>query len=115
RAVSTHGHAGDALAQAPRTNAILALDERHEFLEKEVAVADLASISSRIDVKAAPTLRSDDEEVADLALLAKIFNQLPGAGVDERLLVVAETMEEVEDGMFFCRLSVVPRRQQHAV
>ena len=119
RAIASHGHSGDAAVAAARAHAILALDERHEFLEEEIAVADFGFIcvplGNRVDVKAAPALRGDDKEIANLVLLAQVLDQLPGAGVNEGLLVVAESMQKIEHGILFAGVEVVGCGQQHAI
>ena len=51
-AVSAHGDSADGASPRGRSNAILAFDVRHEFLQEKIAVADRTV--GGIDVKAAP-------------------------------------------------------------
>ena len=78
----------------PGANAVFALDVRHEFLQKEIAVAYRAV--GRVDVEAAPALRRDDQKIAHLVLVAQIVEQRPAAAVEKCLLVVAQAVQKIE-------------------
>ncbi len=69
----------------------------NEFLQKEIAIAE--SIARRIDVETALALRGHYEKVIDLVLAAEIFDYAPSAGAEQRLLVLAKAVEEVENGI----------------
>jgi hypothetical protein len=74
----------------------VAFDERKKLLQKEVLVADLAVTG--IDVKAGSACGSGDEEFLEAAFFAEVFDKIPAAGVKEGLFVVAEAVEEIENG-----------------
>src|ERR1017187_5911436 len=108
RAVPAHGHACDAAISASVAGAIVSLDEGHEFLHQEILVA-LASISRVNEEGAAPIGRSD-HELADLLLIPQILNQVPAARVEKRLLILAETVQEIEHGIAARLLRIVAGR-----
>jgi hypothetical protein len=45
----------------------------------------------------------------------QVFDEVPGAGVDEVLFVVAEAVEGIEDGEMFCFVGVERRREDDAI
>ncbi len=98
-----------------RADAIFAFDVRHEFLQKEIAVAE--RIAGRVDVETALAFRRHHQKVADLMLAAQVFDYAPSAGAEQRLLVLAKTVEKVEHGIAPRRrfLGVIVRRQLHTV
>jgi len=103
-AVTTHGDAGDGAVGAPGSGAVTLFNEGKKFLEEEILVTVLPV--SRIDVETRATIGSGDEEVLELLFFALVFDQVPEAGVDEELFVVAKAVEVIEDRIFFCFLSV---------
>ena len=115
RAVSSHGNAGDGPALPSRADAIFAFDRRDEFLQKEIAVAE--RVARRVDVETALAFRRHHQKVTDLMLAAQVFDHAPSAGAEQRLLVLAETVQEVEHGIAPRRriFGVIVRRQLHAV
>ena len=50
-------------------------------------------------------------------LAAKVFDQAPSPGVEQRLLVLSETVQEVENGKasLLCAVAVIVRWQLHTV
>jgi hypothetical protein len=96
RAVAAHGNAGDGAIGAAGTDAVVVLDKREKLLEKEILVADFAVAG--IDVEAGFAGRSGDEEILEAVFFAEVFDEVPAAGVEESLLVVAEAVEEIQDG-----------------
>ncbi len=84
-----------ARASRPGSDAIFLLNVGHELAQEEVAVA-LAAIG-RVDVEAGEAFGRDDQKVANFSLRAQVFNQSPSPAAGERLLVVAEPMQVVED------------------
>ena len=98
-----------------RANAIFAFDVRHEFLEKEIAVAEL--VAGRVDVETALALRRDHQKVCDLVLAPQVLDYAPSSGAEQRLLVLSQAMKEVEHRIAPLRgiLGVIVRRQLHAV
>ncbi len=93
--------------------AVMSLDEGHEFLHQEILVA-LASVA-RIDEEGAVPIGRDDQEFADLLLIPQILNQIPAARVEQGLLILAETVQEIEHGIAARLLRIVAGRQQHAI
>jgi len=113
RAVAAHGDAGDGTVGAARRGAIAFFDEREKFLEKEILVAAPAIL--RIDVEARTAVRRGDQKISQLTFFAQVFDEIPRAGVDEELFVVAETVEGIEDGEVFCFVGVESWREDDAV
>src|SRR5690242_9372220 len=97
RAVAAHGDASDGARGAFRSDAIVAFDERNEFLKKEIFVAHAAI--ARIDVESSIRFRRDHEVFADFLLLPLVLDDVPAAGTYQKLLVVAEAVEKVENGI----------------
>ncbi len=95
-AVAAHGNAGNRAIGAAGTEAVAAFDERKKFLQEEGLVADFAVAG--IDVEASPARGSGDEEFLEAAFFAEILDEVPAAGVEKCLLVVAESVEEIENG-----------------
>jgi len=98
RAVATHGNAGDGAIGAARSDAITLFDEGEKFLEKKVLVAILPVAG--VDVEAGAAVGGGDGEVLELMSLAHVIYEIPEAGVDEELFVVAEAVKVIEDGEF---------------
>lgn len=96
RAIAAHGDSRDGAIGTARTHAVAALDERKEFLEKKVLVTNFAV--ERVDVEAGAARGSGDEEFLDAAFFAEVVDEVPASGTKEHLLVVAETVKEIEDG-----------------
>lgn len=96
-AIAPHGYAANCPPRPTAMDAISAFNVGHEFLKKKVAVAHFAS--GGVDVKTGLGLRSDNEELADLVLLAKILNQVPSARFEKCLFVLAQTVKKVEHGI----------------
>jgi hypothetical protein len=94
-AVTAHGNAGDGAIRAAGARAVVALDERKKFLQQEILVADFAVTG--VDVKAGCPRRSGDQKILELPFFAEVFDEIPASGVEKRLLVVAKSMEEIED------------------
>src|SRR5580658_3580745 len=94
RSVAAHGNSADGAACAAGSYPVLAFDVRQKLLQEKVAVA--YRTVGRVDVETAPALRRDDEKVAHLVLFAEVVEQGPAAAVEERLLVVAQAVQEVQ-------------------
>src|ERR1039458_2824929 len=92
--VAAHGDPADGAAGAAGKNPVLAFDLRDEFLQEEVVIAHKAI--GGVDVKAAAALRSDDQKVTHLVLVAQILEQGPAAAVEKRLFVVSQTAKKIE-------------------
>src|SRR5271156_331146 len=96
RAVSTHRDTADGSCRALPANRVMGLDIRNELANKEIAVAHAAI--GRVDVETAPAFGRDDQEIGDLSLLAKIFDQFRSTALEQSLFVIAEPVQEIEHG-----------------
>jgi hypothetical protein len=90
----------------------VAFDKREKFLKKEIFVADFAVAG--IDVEAGFAGRSGDEEILEAAFIAKVFDKVPAAGVEESLFVVAKAVEKIEDWKMAGFVGVKTGRQEDA-
>ena len=94
RTISAHGDAADRSVTTPLADTVFTFDQRDEFLQEEVAVANRTV--GRIDVEGSPAFRRNDEKLPYLVLAAEIVKQRPAAAVKESALVVAQAVQEVE-------------------
>ena len=113
RAVATHGDTGDGAIGAAGADAVAAFDERKKFLQKKILIANFAV--ARVDVKASFARWSGDEKILEAAFFAEVFDEVPGAGAEKGLLVVAEAMEEIEDGETVGFVGVKTGGQKNAI
>ena len=113
RAVASHGDARDGAVGAAGGDAIALFDEREKFLQKKIFVAVLAVLG--IDVEARTTVGRGDQEVLQFTFFALVFDEIPEAGMDEELFVVAESVEGIEDRKVFCFVGVESWRKDDAV
>src|SRR5713226_2478565 len=111
--VAAHGNPRYPAILAPGSDAIAPLDLRQKFPHQKILVA-LAAIA-RVDVETSVSGRRDDEELAKLVLLAQVLDQVHAAGFQKDLLVFAQAVEKIKDGVAGRLLRVVSRRQKHAV
>lgn len=96
RAKTAHRDAGDGSIGAAGSDSIAVFDKGEKFLRQKILVAGLAVLG--IDVETRASVRSRDQKIFQLVVVAEIFDDVPCAGVDEELFIVAESMEEIEDG-----------------
>ena len=94
RTIATHGNTGNAAGGASAFRAILLLHLRHEFLLQKIFVARLAIL--RVEVETVAAAGRENNEIADFALAAKIGHDVPSAEVEQRLLVVAQSMQVIQ-------------------
>ena len=113
RAVATHGDAGDGAVGAAGGCAIALFDEREKFLKEKIFVTVFAVLG--IDVKTCPAVRRGDQKTFQLAFFTQVFDEVPRAGVDKELFVVAETVEVIKDGKVLYFVRVERRRKNDAV
>ena len=111
--VATHGNAGNGAVAAAGCDAIVLFDVREKFLQQKIFVALLTVF--RIDIKSGAGVRSGDEKILDLAFFAHVFEQIPRAGVHERLFVIAESMEEIQDRKMAGLIGIERGRKNDAV
>lgn len=93
--IATHGNARDGAVAAAGGDAVVLFDVGEKFLQQEIFVALLAVF--RIDIKSGAGVGCGDQKILDLAFFAHVFEEIPRAGVHERLFVIAESMEEIQD------------------
>jgi hypothetical protein len=113
RAVAAHGDAGNSAIGATRMNAVVAFNEGKEFFQQKVFVTILAI--ARIDIETRATAWRGDEELFQLAFFPEILDEIPGAGVNEHLFVIAEAVEEIEDREPARFVGVKVRRKKDAI
>jgi hypothetical protein len=112
-AVAAHGNAGNGAIGAAGTDAVAVFDERKKFPQEEGFVADFAVAG--VDIEASPAGGSGDEEFLEAAFFAEILDEVPAAGVEKCLLVVAESVEEIENGEAARFVGIKAGRQKDAV
>src|ERR1700719_443403 len=101
-AIASHGDSADRASRAAGANPVFTFDVGQELLQKKIVVAH-GSVR-RIDVKAAAAFGCGDEKIAHLVLLAQILEQRPAATVEEGLLVIAQTVQEIEHRIALWRI-----------
>src|ERR1700674_1270128 len=111
--VSAHGNSGNRAIGAAGAHAIAGFDEGKEFAQKKILVANFAV--ARVDVKAGFAGGSGDEEIFEASFFTQVFDKVPGASMDEGLLVVAEAVKEIENGKAPQFVGVKAGRQKQAV
>ena len=94
-AVAAHGNPGDGAMAAAGSDEIALLDKREKLLEEKILIVIVAVFG--VDVETGAAVGSGDEEIGELMLLAHVFDEIPRAGMDEGLFVVAEAVKEIED------------------
>src|SRR3954470_20348356 len=100
-AVSAHRNAADGAVFPILANTVFFLDGRHELAQEEIRVQDL--LVGRVDIERRLSFGRNDKEVTDLVLLAEIFDQIPSAGLEKRLLIVAQAMQVIKNRILSCR------------
>src|SRR5580692_9576928 len=95
RSVAAHGNAGDGPIGTAWRSTIAAFDVREKFLHQKIFVA-LFSVSC-VDIKGGPGIRRCNQKLLQLTGLAHVFHYIPGAGMDEKLFVVPQAMEEIQN------------------
>src|SRR5262249_14044845 len=113
RAVATHRNTGNRTVGAAGRDTILLLDEGKEFLKQEILITNSSILC--VDVETGAAGGSGDEEVFQFGAIAQIFDEIPQAGMDEELFVVAEAVERVKDREVFCLVGVERGGKHHAV
>jgi len=94
------------------SNPVFVFDIGKKFTKEKIAVSDLPV--GGIDVETGFRLRRDDEKIPDFMLLAKVFHQIPSPRLEQGLLVVAQTMQVIKDGIALAgMLGRVVTRGQH--
>lgn len=93
-AVAAHRDARDGTMRAAGSDAIPFFDDGKELLQKEVFVACFAVLGVNVEGRIA--FGGGNEEVAQFAFFAHVFDEVECAGVDEGLLIIAETVKKVE-------------------
>ena len=95
-AVAAHRNSIDCAIGTARCDPVASLDEGEKFLQQKVFVAVLAVLG--IDVETGAAVRRGDEEILELVIASKVVDNIPETRVDEELLVVAQAVQEIENG-----------------
>ena len=69
----------------------------------------------RIDEETLASGWRHDQVFAELLAFPKVLHEVPAAGVQKHLLVIAESVEEIQDGEAASFVRVVAGRQENAV
>ena len=107
RTVSPHRDSGDRSIVAAFADAVFPFDERDKLLQKKIAVTNRTV--SGVDVETFSAFGSNNEKIAEFMLLAKIVEHRPAAAVEERFLVIAQAVEEIEHWIVLGRFVVCAR------
>ena len=113
RTVASHRDSIDRPIRPAWCNPVPPFDEREEFPDHEVLITILAV--SGIDVKTGTGRRSGNQELLDFVFRPKIFDQIPGATVNEELVVVAQSVEKIENGEMPGLISIKRGGQKDAI
>ena len=92
--IASHGNAANSARFAARGNAVAAFDCGHELPQEKILIAQ--SVVVRVHEETCVTRRRDDDEIAKLAPVPKLLDQIEAAGAHEHLLVVAESVEVID-------------------
>jgi len=111
-AIAAHRDTGDGAVAPAGRDAVAFFDEREELLQQEIFVTGFSVFG--VDIETSATIGSGNQKVSDFVLLAHVFDEIPGAGVDKGLLVVAKAVEEIEDGKQARLVLVEGRRKDDA-
>src|SRR5271166_6540401 len=95
RTKAAHRDARDAARPAPALNPVLLLHLRHEFFGQKVLVAHLAI--GRVQEERVSAAGRKHDEIADLALAAEVFDEISPAGIQQRLFVIAQSVQVVQN------------------
>lgn len=85
-------------------------------MQKKVAVTN--SPVGGVDVETAFRFRGNDEKISDLILLAKVFDQIPSPRLEQSLLILAQAVQVIQNGIALCRMTdcrIIAGRQQHTI
>jgi len=113
RAITAHGKSGYASRFPVANHVEVRFYVRQELGEKKIAVTIMPV--SRIYEETASPLRRDHQEISDLVLLPEIFDQSPTAGSQKGLLVFAQSVQKIQDGVFLAGFFLVAGREHHAI
>src|SRR6478672_685119 len=111
-AIPAHRNSADGPRRAAFMDTVLAFNVRHKFLQKKIAVAEFAV--GRIEVKASPAFRCDDQKITHAMLFAQIIEQCPSPAVKQSPFVVPQPVQEIQNWIrLLC--GIVSRWQVNAV
>ena len=94
-AIAPHGNTGDGTMAVARGDAVAFFHKRKKLLEQEILVMRFSVF--RIDVEAGVRAGSSDHKLLQLPFFPHVFCEIPRAGMNEELLVVAEAVKKVQD------------------
>src|SRR5215475_5830859 len=112
-AVTAHGRARDGSVGAARFDSKLFFDARQEFLHEKIFVPNFAVV--RIDVKRSSGSGGDDQKFGELFSFPGIFHEIPAAGMNKHLFVVAESVKEIKNRKVARFIRIVAGWKKNAV
>src|SRR5258708_2041827 len=112
-AIPAHGNPGNAPGSASGLRAIALFNLGKKFPEKRILVTKAAITG--VYVEAGASIRRDDQKITELTPLPEVLDKIESARMNEHLLVVAEAMKKIEDGIAASFFRVVAGRQDDAV
>src|SRR5260370_5416954 len=112
-AIPAHGNPCNAPGSASGLRAIALFNLGKKFPEKRILVTKAAITG--VYVEAGASIRRDDQKITELTPLPEVLDKIESARMNEHLLVVAEAMKKIEDGIAASLFCVVAGRQDDAV
>src|SRR5258708_4152550 len=112
-AITAHRNPGNAAVGTPGLRAIAFFDSGKKFPEKKIFITKAAIPGGYVEAGA--SIRRDDQKIAELMPLPEVLDKIESARMNEHLLVVAEAMKKIEDGIAASFFRVVAGRQDDAV
>ena len=112
-AVAAHGNTRNGAMTSTRRHAVVPFDEREKLLKQEIFVALFAI--PRIYVEAGAAIGRGNQKLLQFTLFAHVFRQIPRAGMNEELLIIAKAVQEIEDGEMSRLIRVKRGRKDDAV
>src|SRR6202011_4185502 len=93
--IAAHGNTRNGPIGAARRDTVAGFDKREEFLHQKIFIAGFSV--SRVDIKAGARLRGCDQKISQFTFFAHVFHEIPRTGMDEKLFVVSQAMEEIQN------------------
>src|SRR5205085_6041226 len=94
RAIAAHGDAPDSTECTTRTCTIALFDIWEKLLQEELLIT--SAPVARINVESCASGRGHDQKIADALLLAQVIGNTHAAGTKQHLLVVTQSVKEIE-------------------
>src|ERR1035438_8575985 len=93
--IAAHGNTRDGPIGTTRRDPVTFFDVRKEFLHQKILVAVFAV--SCVDIKTGSRLRSRDQKISQFAFVAHVFDEIPRTRMDEKLFVLSQAVEEIQN------------------